>query len=308
MNNPTVSVVIPTYNYARYLPEAIESVLEQDFDDFELIIADDASSDHTVSVCEAYAKMDSRIRFVRHEKNLGMVENWNWCLQEARGQYVKYMLADDKFKQPYALRRMVETFDENPGVSLAASARSLIDDSSQSTGVWGQLGLRNRVCGGRVLSIKCLERNLNLIGEPTAVLFRKEDAKRGFDPSFRQLVDLEMWLHLLQAGDLAYLSEPLCCFRQHSGQQTEVNRAAGLHLPELVRLGGYMPECRTRRMWFRWLYKMKKSGQPAYAEQIASLREKISPWTYRFSWLEYKLSRPWQNLRKSLDKRASGSL
>ena len=108
MSRPSVSVIIPTYNYARYLPEAVDSVLEQDFDDYELIIADDASTDNTAEVCRRYAEQDSRIRSVRHEKNLGMVENWNWCLRQARGKYVKYLLADDKFLEPYALRRMVD--------------------------------------------------------------------------------------------------------------------------------------------------------------------------------------------------------
>lgn len=303
MKNPTVSILIPTYNYARYLPEAIESVLAQDFTDFELLIADDASSDNTEEICQRYEAADPRVRFVRHEQNLGMVENWNWCLQQARGRYIKYMLADDKFNQPYALRHLIEALEQSEGISLAVSARALIDEKSEQNGLWDPLGARDRQFAGRELSVECLEKNLNLIGEPTAVLFRRADATRGFDPSFRQLVDLEMWLHLLQSGDLAYLSEPLCCFRRHDGQQTAVNREAGLHLRELIRLGGYMPEGRARRMHFRWMYQMKKSGCPEYQEQIALLRDRFSFLSYTASWLGYKFTRPIYNLRKTIRKR-----
>lgn len=136
MSKPAVSILIPTYNYARYLPEAIESVLAQDFTDFELIVADDCSTDNTEAVCREYERKDSRIRFVRHEKNLGMVENWNWCLQQAGGRYIKYMLADDKFLRPYALGQLVESIEKSPGISLVISARALMDTHSEITGVW----------------------------------------------------------------------------------------------------------------------------------------------------------------------------
>ena len=306
MPAPLVSILVPTYNYARYLPEALESILAQDFCDFEVIVADDASTDNTPELCRAFAQRDERIRFVQHAKNLGMVENWNWCLTQARGTLVKFMLADDCFKQPQALRRMVDAIEQNPGVSLVASARQLLDERSREKGLWNPLGLRSRRMDGRRMSVRCLEQNLNLIGEPSAVLFRREDAARGFDSSFRQLVDLEMWLHLLRRGDLMYLKEPLCCFRQHAGQQTEVNRECGLHLQEMVRLGGYMPGGRARRMHFRWLYQMRKIDPEGYADSIRQVRSGFSPVVYGFSWLEYKICRPFYNLRKSLLKR-SGS-
>ena len=297
MKNPAVSILIPTYNYAHYLPEAIDSVLEQDFDDFEVIIADDASTDDTGEVCRKYEAKDARIRFFQHEKNLGMVENWNWCLMQARGKHIKYLLADDKFARPCTLRRLVEAI-ELPGISLAVSARKLIDENSQTIGIWNPLGLRDRRYGGRQLAAQCLEQNINLIGEPTAVLFRKTDAVRGFDVTYRQLVDLEMWLHLLQCGgDLVYIHEPLCCFRQYAGQQTEVNRKAGLHLRELIRLGCYMPVGKARRMHFRWMYKMRKSGLPEYADIIALLRKNFSLLTYACSYLEYKIIRMGENGR-----------
>src|ERR1039458_5233071 len=96
MTPPRVSVLTPTFNYARYLPEAIESVLQQDFRDFELLIADDASTDGSAEIIHRYAAKDERIRFKIHSKNLGMVSNWNWCLSDARGEYVKFLFGDDR--------------------------------------------------------------------------------------------------------------------------------------------------------------------------------------------------------------------
>src|ERR1035441_7330528 len=103
---PRISVLIPTYNYARYLPEAIESVLEQDLRDLEVLISDDGSTDGSAEVIACYAAKDSRIRFQIHPANLGMVQNWNWCLSAARGEYIKFLFGDDKLASRQALRKL----------------------------------------------------------------------------------------------------------------------------------------------------------------------------------------------------------
>src|ERR1700691_6171602 len=103
MNPPKVSVLIPTYNYARYLAEAIESVLEQDFQDFELLIVDDCSSDNTAEVVQPFCARDARVRFAVNPTNLGMVNNWQRCLDHARGSYIKFLFGDDTLANPQAL-------------------------------------------------------------------------------------------------------------------------------------------------------------------------------------------------------------
>src|SRR4029078_349231 len=103
MTSPLVSILIPTYDYGRYLPEAIESVLEQDYPNFEVLISDDASRDDSAKVIARYAAKDPRIRAHIQPANLGMVENWNWCLREARGEYIKFLFGDDKLASREAL-------------------------------------------------------------------------------------------------------------------------------------------------------------------------------------------------------------
>lgn len=309
MKTPAISILIPTYNYARYLPEAIDSVLAQDFDDFELIIADDASLDNTEEICRAYEAKDSRIRFVRHEKNLGMVENWNWCLKQARGTYIKYMLADDKFNRRYALRRLVSAIEKHPDIVLATSARTLIDSASKITGVWNPLGLISRIFLGKTLIRKCLLRNANWVGEPTAVLFRREHAGRGFNTKYRQLVDLEMWFHLLQQGDLGYVNEPLCCFRQHVHQQTAHNRKIGCPDSEILDLiQGYFSENRDGDLLFRQIYALKKQGGSRDLAMIQMLKKQINSTEFTLRLISYRLTKPFQNLGKSLNKRLCAAI
>ena len=222
MLNCKISVCIPTYNYAGYLAETIESVLQQHFADFELIIIDDNSTDDTRAVVERYAEKDPRIRFSVNPKNLGMVQNWNLCLERARGEYIKFVFGDDLLSSPDTLGRMAALLDGDSSVSLACSARNFIDERSRVLKVESHFATGSHV--GTEVICTCLAKKENLVGEPSVVMFRKAQATRGFRVNYRQIVDLEMWFHLLEQGSLAYIDEPLCSFRVHDEQQTAKNR------------------------------------------------------------------------------------
>lgn len=235
MPAPRISVLIPTYNYARYLPEAIESVLAQDWTDLELIISDDRSNDGSAEVVERYAAKDSRIRFTVQPANLGMVPNWNWCLSQARGEYIKFLFGDDRLGSPRALRQLHDLLQAHPDAALAASARSILRHDSSSAGIWDEFQSAGRHQGNTVL-VRCLTEARNLIGEPSVTLFRRSQAGRGFDVRYKQLVDLEFWFHLLEQGDFVYTPEPLCCFRHHALQQSEKHAVAEIGKWELFQL------------------------------------------------------------------------
>jgi len=220
---PRVSVVIPSFNYARYLPEAIESVLSQSYEDFELLIVDDHSTDATPEVVSDYARRDNRITFRVNRNNIGMVENWNLCLKVARGQYIKYLFADDLLCARDAILRMVQALDDRPEISLVASARRIIDSDGRTAGISAHFPDSSFISGEDVIN-RCLRLQKNLVGEPTAVMFRKHLSGRGFDPKYVQIVDLEFWFHLLEKGGLAYIRSPLVAFRIHGGQQSRFNR------------------------------------------------------------------------------------
>lgn len=221
---PGISVCIPTYNHARFLPDAIGSVLSQTRGDFELIVLDNASTDDTGEIVRRYAAADPRIRYRRNEANVGPVRNFNLCLEAASGDLVKILCSDDVL-EPECLERSAGILETHPEVSLVATARRVVrEDLSPVRTIGYSVGpVLER--GHRVIG-KCLWHG-NLIGEPTAVMFRRSHAARGFDPAYRQMVDLEMWFHLLERGDFAFIPEPLCRFRQHGGQQTRDHVSRG---------------------------------------------------------------------------------
>ena len=226
---PKISVLIPCFQQSRFLPEALDSVLRQDFHDLEVIASDDASPDSTFSILQDYASRDSRIRIFQQPSNLGMVANWNFCLDQARGEAVKLMGGDDRLDRTDCLSRQWQSL-QAPGVALAASARWIIEESSNK--IEPIANLLSGVFSQDKIIPKILEHQDNLIGEPVCCLFRRCDAVRGFSDSIKQNTDIEMWLHLLQRGSLAYDSEPLVEFRRHLNQASQQNWISGLALEE----------------------------------------------------------------------------
>ena len=222
---PKVSVCIDSFNYGRFLPEAIESVLGQSFQDFEIIILDDCSTDDSFEIAQRYAAQDSRVKALRNSANLGMVKNRNACLAQARGEYVKWLHADDFLCSTEALGRMAAASDDNKAVSVVASARRIVNEQSKPIDTWSCFNQERPIAGTTVIN-RCLFEQRNLIGGPSAVMFRRALAARGFDEAFFVMADLEMWFHLLEQGCFVYVREPLCAFRTHSRQQTEKDRSA----------------------------------------------------------------------------------
>jgi glycosyltransferase involved in cell wall biosynthesis len=308
MNAPKISVLIPTYNYAHYLPEAIESALAQDWTDFELIVSDDASQDNSREVVADYAARDRRIRFHAQPANLGMVQNWNWCLSQARGEYIKFLFGDDKFASRETLRKLMDMLEANPSAVLSASARLLISDKSEPLEIadeFGQWGLRP----GVGVMYRCMHYHANLIGEPSAVMFRKRDCQRGFDASYRQLVDLEMWFALLESGDLVYTPEVLCSFRKHQQQQTHFNSMDGTLPDEAARLlwayheKPYLQSLDVNKLLFRQVYVLRKKRRPINQAMEAVMMAELGKLAYAEYWVRHKISRPWENLQHSVRKR-----
>ena len=251
--SPKVSVCIDSFNYGRFLPEAIESVLKQSFQDFELIIGDDCSNDDSVEIARNYAAKDKRIVIELAPVNRGMVKNRNVCLSLARGEYVKWLHADDFLFSPDALARMVAILDANRAVSLVASARRMVDEQSQPIDTWSGFDGERPIAGTTVIN-RCLLEQRNLIGGPSAVMFRRTLGARGFDEGFFVMADLEMWFHLLEQGCFAYIRDPLCAVRVHPRQQTAKDRSAlapALENRELLRCYLHKNYMQLRR----WIWK-----------------------------------------------------
>ncbi len=313
MTAPKLSVLIPSYNCARYLPEAIESVLNQDFRDFELLIIDDASKDDSRAVIEKYAAFDSRISFEFNPANLGAVRNWNRCLARAQGDYVKLLCCDDVLITAQSLGKMVALLEANPTAVLAASARLVIDEHSRELEVWTALG-EGGLKHGAQAAARCLESNGNLVGEPSAVMFCRANAVRGFNEDYRQLVDLEMWFHLLEQGDIVYTPDPLCAFRKHALQLTAFNSInhIGVDEPGML-LVEYFPKSWlrghvAREALFIQIYLARKRRRKlGTAKKIEKqLLETLGWGWYSALWLRRKITKPGADLQKWIKKHARG--
>jgi glycosyltransferase involved in cell wall biosynthesis len=318
LNTPSLSVLIPTYNYARFLPEAIESVLAQDYPDFELLIVDDCSSDNTAEVARPYCARDPRVHLTAHAANLGMVNNWNYCLERARGTYIKFLFGDDKLCHPQALSKLAAMLQKNPSATLAASARVVLNEKSEAVDIWRPLA-GGCHAGRDIITAYLMENGRNLVGEPSAVLFRKEDARRGFDPRYRQVVDIEMWFHLLEKGDLAYTREPLCAFRCHPSQQSERNDASGDGSREHAFFYGYAKQpSMPRKAVFPLLFHLhrhlrrqrRRKGAAAIAPELLEHEQRLINrggegwrWFCRLYYIRYRVAKLCRFLGHSVQRR-----
>jgi len=132
MSNPAprVSIGLPVYNGQSYLAEAIDSLLAQTFEDFELIISDNASTDRTELICRSYAACDTRIRYCRQPENRGAMWNFNYVSRLARGEYFKWAAYDD-LHGPTFLQRCVEVLDRDPSVAWCHTRFVHIDSEGQ---------------------------------------------------------------------------------------------------------------------------------------------------------------------------------
>lgn len=308
---PKVSILIPTQNCARFLWQTLESVLAQRFSDFEVIVADNASSDTSVELTREFSRLDSRLHLYVHNIALEPVENWNWCLREARGEYVKFMLPGDCFTQVDSLGRMVAALEAAPNTSLVATARLVTDDELQPVGLRDDFPVEGLYDGIRVIS-GCMQLNRNLIGELSAVLFRRDASTRGFDPSFRQAVDLEHWYHLLLQGDFVYLSEPLCAFRLIATHPAQIAREHRIGSAESLIVTVRYLECvsnpkqggltkfQRRRLLYRQLYYSQKNTPRSASILVAEamVRSQLPrPWELAMMCL-HRLTKPVENLRR----------
>lgn len=129
---PRLTVGLPVYNGANYLAESLDALLGQSYEDFELIISDNASTDGTADICRHYGKQDSRIRYFRQPRNIGLAPNHNFVFEKARGELFKWASNDDLYARDL-LRRCVEALDEYPQIVLAHSWTAMIDSSGTVT-------------------------------------------------------------------------------------------------------------------------------------------------------------------------------
>ena len=130
---PVVSIVLPTYNGARYIRESIDSCLGQTFQDFELIIVNDCSTDETSGIIEEYAARDPRIRVFHNPINKKLPLSLNRGFDEARGKYHTWT-SDDNYYAPHALQTLIQLLENEPSTGFVYTDYTLVDETGKVTG------------------------------------------------------------------------------------------------------------------------------------------------------------------------------
>lgn len=195
-----VSVILPTYNGRRFIARAIESVLRQEYRDFELLVIDDGSTDDVASKVAAYVARDARVRLIRNGSNLGLQKTLNVGLREAQGEYIARIDDDDVWELPHKLAQQVRFLDKHPDYALVGTGVIVVDE--HGTELFRFLNPET----DHQLRRRMLYRNYF---SHASVMFRKSIAMQfgGYSERVEALhvEDYELWLKLGTTAKLANL-------------------------------------------------------------------------------------------------------
>jgi len=207
-----VSVILSSYNYANYIPDAIKSVLEQNVRDTELIIIDDCSKDNSREIIESYKKRDARIRTIFHEENLGIARTYNDGLDAAEGEYIALLDSDDVWKRN-KLEKQLSILRKNDDLVVWSEGR-IIDGEGKPTGqtfTQRQPGSRNRKSGD-IFELLLFN---NFIFDSSLIVKRENISHIRFDESLRYQNDYRFVVDLARNYTFYFIEEPLADYRVH---------------------------------------------------------------------------------------------
>jgi glycosyltransferase involved in cell wall biosynthesis len=216
-NMAKVDVLVPCYNYARFLESCVRSVLDQSVRDLRVLIIDDASSDDSISVSRKLAEMDPRVTFISHSENWGHINTYNQGIEWASADYFLLLSADDLLA-PGALMRAIEVMEANSDIVLThGKSIDWRDDTPIPTIIaaqnygWTRQDLIREMCLA----------GSNLINTPTAIgRTRIQKLVGGYRPDLPHSGDMEMWLRFAAHGGVARIDAVQAIYRRHSSNMS----------------------------------------------------------------------------------------
>jgi glycosyltransferase involved in cell wall biosynthesis len=223
MPRPRVSIGLPVYNGEKYLPNTLTRLTEQDFEDFELIISDNASTDRTPDICRTFAERDPRVRYVRNATNIGLAANHNRTVELSRGHLFKWAAHDDDFPKRM-LTRFVEAFAEgSPSIAVVYSRCEYVDELGNVDDVDS-----DRVDSDDPWPHKRLARflwNVHMYNSAYG-LIRLDVLRRTRLHGFYPMSDHVLLSELAMLGVFVELAEPLLRIRRHPGRTFTANKSS----------------------------------------------------------------------------------
>ncbi|EAI0254946.1 glycosyltransferase family 2 protein, partial [Campylobacter coli] len=192
-NKPLVTVIMPAFNRENYISFAIESILNQDYLNFEFIIIDDCSTDATYNIIQEYAKRDQRIIVLRNKKNKGIVYSLNRCLERSRGKYIARM-DDDDISLPERIEKQVNVMEKDISIVVAGTYFKPMDENLEFFGNWVN------VCKHEMIKLKMMFECP--ICHPTVMIrasFLKENNLK-YSYKYQYAEDYKLWSDIIQKG------------------------------------------------------------------------------------------------------------
>lgn len=199
---PLVSICIPTYNQTKYLRKVLDSVFEQTFTDYEVIVSDDSTTSDVKELIDEYIAQGKEIRYFHHSPALGSPENWNFAMNQAQGEYIKILHHDDWFSKKESLYKFVNLLKDG---SVFGFSNSIVEFENNKKYIHDclELDLNKFIKKPEKLFLG------NLIGSPSAVIFKK-DINIRFDKNLIWIVDIDFYYRLLKKNNnISYTQECL---------------------------------------------------------------------------------------------------
>jgi len=232
---PLISICVPTYNGEKFIEEAMISAMNQTYPNFEIIISDDNSKDKTLEIIKKFENFSKiPITIYNHQPN-GIGANWNNCVQLAKGTFIKFLFQDDLLERN-CLEELIKPFLNNENLGLSFCRRKiLMEHETPSNLEWIKSFKELHIYWTKIQAEQkgkdlLKDRNLllqprNKVGEPTAVLLKKEVFKNVgyFRKDLKQSLDYEFWYRVFKKYDIGFIEMELISFRLHAKQATVVN-------------------------------------------------------------------------------------
>jgi glycosyltransferase involved in cell wall biosynthesis len=247
-----VTVCMPVYNGAKYIEEALNSIVCQVFSgNLELLIIDDGSIDDTIQIAhKVLDKTGINYRILYNQTNLGLVGNWNRCLEEAMGEWIQFLFQDDLLL-PGCLQKMYSLANENR-VPLVLCDRLYIDENSCPRKVYSDKELLclkqfytkdTLITSDRMAEIAADNfLGQNFLGEPIAGMFRRDIINEigMFNPLLKQACDFEFWLRIALNYTICYTPEQLVKFRVHNESTSKLNQKSQVSRADRIIIGSML--------------------------------------------------------------------
>lgn len=233
MAQPFISICVPVYNGEAYLRECLDSCFSQDYSNFEVLVCDDGSNDGSLRLLNEYQVRYPQLKVFKNEKNLGLVGNWNRCVELAKGEWIKLVFQDDYLRKD-ALSEFAKQI--KPNTQLLVSKRHFVLPADADTEIKNYYsstvrtlentcGIKSYYSAEEISKAAMKHIGMNFIAEPSLSLFRKSalNTVGAFQPLLKQICDLEFMLRLASRFGVVYIAEDLCYFRIHKASTTNSN-------------------------------------------------------------------------------------